>query len=754
MPSISDKIIRVGEHAVPIPQPKSKDDILFFNDKDPVWNRDRLMQDYRDIWADFIPHHTKLDRDATLYDQDGILISLNREDSEYIRRIYEQETNRRINGVHFKNGKDIEWLTGDHYFALAHCKTQRHDGRGEYFDYRDFQSKYFFYMIYLAWFFPYVMGAFWSKAKKTGITNLFWLYYLNRATMRKNKHFGYMNIDQDTAAKTFCDYFLYAYNGLIPALRPQYKNLSEVNGLIKFGNVYTNSKKARLIKYSTDNELNSSVFCVPCAPKAFDVQVMNDIAYDEPTKYIKDFKEIHTSNEGAVKIQSKINGREWLFNYTEGKDSKSFRDARDLYYDSELRTILQGQQSTRSGLICIHIPAYASWEGAFDQYGRCDESRAMSEIMIERDRKKDDPQQHQAIIRQYANNKKEAWGSAGSGSVFDPVRFGELKSELELDQLHRNEAPYVDGHFEWENNLWNLDKTKRRKGEFSKVRFVCLTREELSQGKTDKFRMYQEIPYDQQNMALRNGKDEWGCLLPPERFQYVLGGDPTNYAAASEVIQGSKNAAFVFSLPDEKKDAQRGCVASKIMHIEYFHRAELPEESFEDFLMCILYTCSLSLIEANMSYVATRMLEEGMGNFMLVRDENGVIKIWQRSMGLPNETDKKYQLIRRTANAVSNDMMETLVRVIKQYFKRPKKGSGEKDYGPTFLSERALQQCMDFDIKETKLYDLVMALGYALFGVDIYIDILMFDSMDVFSNPDTFAAVVSALEYDPSRAFN
>lgn len=748
MAEIAHKIIRVGEHGIPVPEPKSKSDILWLDDKDPVWNRERLMGDYRDIWFDFIPRHTKLDMAATLYDQDGILISLNKDDSQYIRRIYEQEMHRRVHGVHFKNGKEITWLTGDHYFSLAWCKTQRHDGHGDYFDYREFQSLYFFYIIYLAWHFPFILGAFWTKAKKTGITNLFWLYYLNRATMMKNKNFGYMNIDQDQAAKTFCDYFVYAYNNLIPALRPQQKNISEVKGMMKFGNAYTNSKRAQLVKYNSDNELNSTVQCVATAPKAFDVAVMRDIAFDEPTKYTKDFHDIWSSNREAVKIQSKINGRAWLFNYTDGKDTKSFQDARKLYYASERNTIKPGQDSTTSGLICIHIPAFASWEGAFNQYGKCDEKKAMGEIMSERDRMKDDPRELQAKIRQYANNKKEAWGSSGGGTVFDPIRLSELKAEVELDQLNQVNMEYLEGHFEWENNLWNLHRDKRRKGEFSKVKFVCLTNEEIAMGKTDKIRMYHDVPKEFQNLALKGRKDDYGCLTPPERFHFVLGGDPTNYAAASEVIQGSKNAGYIFSMPDEKKDAQRGKVVTKIKHLEYYDRAEQPEEAFEDFLKMILYTGCLSLIEANMPYVATRMMEEGLGRFMLVRDENGIIKIWERSMGLPHETDKKYQLIRRTANQVSNDMLETIVRVIKQYFKRPKPGSGEKDYGPTFRSDRGLQQLMDFDVKDTKLYDLVMALGYALLVIDIYLDILLFVNTDEYANPENFHAFVAALTYD------
>lgn len=746
MVEVENRIILIGEHGVPIPQPKRKEDILWYDDKDPCWDRDRLMLDYRPIWEHFLPWVTKVDQKVTMYDQDGILISLNEDDSNYIRRIYEQETYRRRYGVHFKNGKDIEWLTGDHYFALAHCQTQRHDGLGDYFDYREFQRD-FFYLIYLAWYFPFILGLFLSKAKKTGITNLFWLYYLNRATMRKNKNFGYMNLDRDIAAKTFCDYFLYAYNNLVPALRPMFKNKSEVEGSIKFGNQYTNSKKARMIAYASDNELNSSVFCAACKPKAFDVAVMQDIAFDEPTKYKEEFRNIWTTNKDAVKIQSKINGRAWLFNYTEGSDTLSFRQARDLFYDSERKTIKPGQEDTNSGLICAHVPAFASWEGAFDKYGHCDEKKAMAEIQRERDKVKEDPRQLQATTRQYANTKREAWGSAGAGNVFDPIRFGELMAELELDDLH-GEPSYVDGYMEWENNMWNIDRDSRKKGVLGKVRYVELTPQDVSLGKKGKIRRYNDIPHSQKNLGVKAGKDENGCWIPPERFMSIMGADPTKHAAASEVIQGSKNAAYVINLPDEKADARRGSIVTNILQFEYYDRPEQPDEAFEDMLMLLIYTGSLAAIEANEPHVATRMMDEGLGMFMIVRDENGVFKVWERSMGLPKETEKKYNLIKRSANAVQNEMLETIVRLIKRYFRKPKPGSGEKDYGRTFKSERALRQIADFDATDTKLSDLVMALGWTLFGIDVYVDFLLFHNQDEFANQDNMYSVLSELSED------
>lgn len=743
-----NNIVTVYGHHVPIPAlPRDrKSEILFINEKkeNAFWNRDALIKEYRQIWFDFIPYYTKLDQQATLYDQDGVLISLNKDDSDYVRRIYEQEMKRRRDGVYFNNGGDVTWLTGDHYFVLMWCKTQRHDGRGEYFDYREFQAHYF-YLIYLVWFYDYILGLFVSKAKKTGITNLFWLYYLNRATMRKNRNYGYMSIDHPLAAKTWQDYFLYAYNGLIPALKPEIKNKSEVDGTIKFGRAYNKSKKLLHSAYNSEAEINSSVFCVPTKDKAFDVAVMNDIAFDEPTKYKAPFADIWRTNKESVKIQSKFNGRAWLFNYTPEEDSDSFRQAREVFMDSELSTITPtSNNQTKSGLLCAHIPAYASWEGAFNKNGICDEKKAMKEIQFERDKVKGDNRAAQAIKRQYANDKREAWGSAGKGSVFDLERLQELLDDIEMEQHNAVVNDYVEGNLEWERPLWNIGlKSKRHKGEFCNVKFVPLTPRQMEAGKRAKFRMYHAIPVPHQNLALKNGRDEWGCLLPPERFLYAIGGDPTNYAAGSEVIQGSKNGGYVMSMPDERKDSFERRVGSKLIVLEYFDRPELPHEAYEDYLMMIIYTGALSLIEGNAPYVATRLMEEGLGYYMLVRDKNAVITTWKRYMGLANESEKEYQLIRMTSNSANNrELLEAIVRVIKNYIDRAR--DGEKDYGKTIRAERLLRQLMDFDPDNTKLFDLVMSFGYTVLTVELYLDMLLTEVSEN-NNPNLIGQVLEAL---------
>lgn len=737
------KIITIGEHTFKVPVSREKRDILFVDDRDPVWDRERALSDYRDIWYDFVPGRegTKLYQEATFYDQDGNLASLNKEDSDWMMWAYEREWYRRTNGVHVKIGPDIEWLTGDSWFQLAWCKTRRPDKKGDYFDFRQFQLWYY----QLLWHIErqdHVSGGAFSKAKKTGITNLTWLLYLNRATMIKNLNLGAMNVDQDKAAKTFREHFMYAFNNLPLPLRPQIKSRKEADGIITFGYRFANSKKASKKRSIDDGELGTTVMCVPSVLHAFDIDVFYLQWYDEFPKYKQDFGEIYRSNEEGTALQDINIGKKILTSYTPEGETPSFNSARDVYFNSELRTITPNSDGrTVSGLIEWHIPAYQSWTSEFDKYGRCREQEAMRKILARRDLKKGNPRELLAETRRYANSKREAWMAGGVGSVFDNARIAELLADVEEEERTSPDPLFVEGKFEWTKEIWNINPNLRRKGEFSPVRFVPLTEEELMQGKAGRVREYNALPKSQQNLALKGGRDEWGNLMPPTMFFSTLGGDPTNHAAASEVVQGSKNAFFVRSRASESVDALHGKIATGVLMYEYFDRPETPDEAFEDLLKLILYTGCLSAVEANAPYCATRLMEEGLGNYMIVKEDSGILTIWKRHMGLAREEDKSYHLLRTTATKDSKDTLEAFVRLIKSQIMKPPPGT--KSYGETIKSSRLLTQLMNIDINNTKVFDLFMAYGWCLLADEVYTGILL--NMDASDTSDEMSAAVRVL---------
>lgn len=737
------KTVLVGEHHIAMPSlTKNKKDVLFIDEKDAYWRRDLLVNQFKDIWWKFIPFHTKLYQDATLFDQDDILVAVNKEDSDYIIRTYQQEIKRRTDGVFIKNGDEIIWITGDMYFVLMYCKTKRPDKKGDYFDFREFQlhDSYLCHHVETS---SIISGLVESKPKKTGITNLRWLYILNKATKTKNTNYGAMNIDQDKGAKTFRDHFMYAYNGLPMVWKAQIKSKSEIDGRIVFGKQYRNTKKSSIIINDAEDELNTTVMCVPTMPHAFDVDVFEINWYDEFPKYKTDFGEIYRSNNSGTSIQDYMVGKIWLTSYTPDESGPSFISGKQLFFDSELRTITEKSNGqTKSKLICHHIPAYASWGTSFNKYGKCDEMDAMKKIQFGRDQLKDKPRELQAETRKYANNKREAWSTGGVGTVFDNIRLTDILTDVEEEERMSPVPPYINGNLRWTNELWNINPNIRRKGQFCPVKFVPLTADEISRGDEGTIREYFPVPKTIQNIALRYGRDEWNCLNAPPEFYNILGADPTQQAAKSEVIEGSKNAYHVMNRASDAMDSAYGKVASKIITHEYFARPESPDEAFEDLLKLIIYTGSLCAVEANAPYSGTRLMEEGLGNYMLVKDENGITTIWKRHMGLANEEDKKYHLLRTTATPQSKDTLETFVRLMKAYIREPP--PGEKDYGKAMKSSRLVKQLMDIDIANTKVFDLFMSWGWCLLADEVYGNILLNQGDNEMSD-DYISAVLKAL---------
>lgn len=748
------KTVVIGEHKVQIPIPNKKDKVWFKDLKDPYWNRTVFMEQYKQIFFEYIPGVTKHNQEKTSYTNEGVLEGLSEQDTEYVINTLLEELTRREEGIFFMNGDEIVYLTGDHYFVLVWGQMPRVDkdkktfsGASYYADYREFQRDFFYIIKHCHDNHDRIAGAIISKAKKTGITNCFWLYYLNRATMNFNRNYGAMNINIDQATKTFCDYFVFAYDKLPPIMRPDTKTRSEAEGKFKFGKSFRNTKKNKLLANPSEDDLNSEVMCVPTKEKAFDVAVMSEIFFDEPTKYKQSFGEIWRTNKEAIKIQSIINGLAWIFNYTNGDDTQSFRETKKIFEESKLSTAANDPYGqTITGLIAWHIPAYRSWTTCFDKYGRCNEIKAMKEIQYQRDKVKHDKRQLQAEIRQYANDEREAWGSAGMGSVFDNIRLGDLKYNLETRIQESPTNIWEEGNLVWENPLWEVGlRNRRKKGEFCPVKWVPLTKEQLERGETGSMRMYGGgLPMDHRNLALKQGRDDMGNLLPPNDFLYSMGGDPTQYAAGSEIIEGSKNSCHVKSFPDLIMDARYKAPLTNRLKFDYFDRPELPIEAFENFLKLIIYTGCISVVEANAPQVATQLMEEGLGYYMIVRDKDSNAFVqWQPFMGLSVENEKKYKLIRTTGNGQSDrDIIEMIVKLIKNYINEPV--AGEMDYAATIEDILLLEQLMNFDATNTKIYDKVMSFGYNLIAEELWRAIQM-QQLDEYDDPANLAAVMSAL---------
>ena len=542
--------------------------------------------------------------------------------------------------------------------------------------------------------------------------------------------------------------FLHAFDNLLLPLRPKVGFKAAKGGYIEFSEL----TRKNVVKGSGDLVLNTKVFCVPTAEHSYDSHFMNLLRFDEFPKYWQDSKkepkEIFRGNKAGAKDQDFFRGRCILSSYPPETDDIGSEQAGEIYRQSKLSTMKYGK--TESELICYHIPAFKSLKSCIGKNGKCDEKKAMEILNQNRDRVRKDRKMLMAEIRQNPNNEEEAFGSNQAGSVFPPDRLLEIGRHIEEEKRQLPVAPYMEGRLEWVNWKWELGmKNKRPKGEFCNVKFIPLTKEEIERGEQGRLRIYRDVPLGLQNTILRNGRDEYGCVIPPAIHKYIFGADPTSHAAASEIIQGSKNSYTVISRRDDQLDAIYKGVASGTIDLQYFYRPELPDEAYEDLLKLIIYTGALGIVEANMPEFATRLIAEGMGQFLIVKDKDGNKCIWQRWMGLANESDKQYHLIRTTANSPDTKIiLESFVRLMLMIISRPQ--NGEKDYGMAIKDERLIEQLKKVTkIWESggssKLFDMFMSWGYALYADDIYTGLLLEGVHDPYSGAN-LAAVLNAFD--------
>ena len=708
-----EQTVSVGEHRIKLPSPpKKKEDILFISQsyENAFWKR---QEDYPEIWYYFVPYKTIIDSDATLYNDDKTELSfLSKVDTAIIRKLYERELDRRINGVFFRNGNDLEYLTGSNYFTLQWCRFFGNPNNGGYGTYTKFQRD-IFYLLDHMWQ-PHILGLYISKAKKTGITQIIdGGYFVDLATRKEEWMLGMMSVNINKANDNNMKLFLYAFDSLPLALKPNVGFRATKGGNLEF----SESTKIKSGKQAA-NVLNTRVFTVPTSEHSFDSHFMNVQHSDEFPKYFADSnqhpKEIFRNNKAGVKFQNVFRGRYILSSYPPEKDDEGSAEGQEIYLKSKLSTVDEDNK-TESELICYHIPAHKSYFDCIDKYGDCDEKKALSIILRNRERVKKDKKAYLAEVRQNPLDEKEAFGTGGASSVFDTVYLNDLRYDLSEEIINTATPLWVEGNYVWDNSLWEAGKKdKRPPGVFCPVKFIPLTQQEILDGKKGNVKNFREIPREDRNAPLRTGRDDLGNLLPPETFKYFGGTDPINYADDEDVEEPSMQSNFTINLHDEKLNTMNKEIVTKIILSEYNGRPELAEEAYQDIVKEIIYFGKLVLVEGNSPTFFTRLMNEGLGNYMIIKHKDGYFTRWDITMEKGD-----YKSVKRTKNATQDEVMESIVEAIKHYTHRSEEDAMNQ-YATTIKSIGLLEQLCKFTPSETKKYDRVMGFGYSLITYETY----------------------------------
>lgn len=724
---MSRKIIQIGEHHVELPPfPKDKSEVINVDEKkdNAYWRRIEFPQ----LWYDFGPK-TKPWQDATAYNDDDELISLSYEDSEMLKRLLQQENKRRSRGVWMKNYDELVWLAPGYYYNLQW--VQMKDLPKKYGDFRVPQNEVLTVWHYAKHIWEWCHGLAVPKCKKSGITQIVAGDYLNESTQQKGWEMGIMSKEYDHAVDVAMAYYFHGFDNLPFILQPDLRKRNEHE--VIYGNPVARIGAKTVSNKHKKEVLNTHVFCSKTKATGFDGPVMRVGWISEMPKIWESSKisvdTVHKKVIETVKLQTKKNGALIYESYMPEVDDKGFKEFREILKQSKLETRNHITGKTQSSLVVLPLYGIDSNEDSFDQFGRCDKRKALYILNAENDSKKtlSDKLAHR---RQYPRDWTDMTDSGGRGTVFDNPRLAVQQREVELEGKS-GKRPWREGHLRWTNSLWEtgLPENKRPYKQFCSIYFEELTEEQLIRGEEGSLKIFHDLPDSFLNQVVQRGHlDEDGEFLAPidDDNPMVAGNDPTDYAYKSDLSDPSLVAAYGGFLYNPALDTRFKKLISNTPIFEYDFRHENPDDDLEMIIKIILYYNCRILVEANKKWVVTALKREGLQNFLLLKKADGSIK--------PYKKGDENKLVSTTTG-----MIDAYVRALKRWFIK-----GGLDYMKTFKSIRGLQQIMDFDPAETKIYNLAVALGYWRVAVDSF-SVFKLDEMDKQNGNDGIEAAVTEL---------
>lgn len=556
--------------------PRLKKDILFSDlpKKEQYWRRpeipDTITPENQDEWDSFI----------------------------------KEEFRRRREGIWFMNNGEAVYLTGNHYFALTHCKML---DTGGYMDFRYAQLD-IFYHIQACLIDSRCLGQLFVKSRRTGFTYIVLCCFLNDITSFRNKNFGITSKSDNDASKAFLK-FRYMLLNLPFYFIPLIKGKVDSPKEFQFGAPMVNTreiKKAR--KFGLDDYLNNFIDYEPTKNDSYDGQALFRYLGDEagkwkkPMDYTQHFGQISpTMNQGG-----RIVGKAFIGS-TVGAMSQGGSQFKELYKSSDVRERNTVTQMTASGLYRFFLAAQFNMEEFTDKYGKCHTERPKVptynvagklirvgsieylEGQEDMKRKVSDKALNEQY-RAYPRTVEYAFRDEANECVFNITKiYDQIDHNDKLDENQK----YIVGNFEWVNEKdGDVFFAPNPKGRF-KVAWLP----SIADG----------------TQGLANRVQKKGDKFYPLNTNCVRGGcDP--FSLKSTHGKGSKGAIHgkTVMFPEGGAPSNTWC-------FEYIARPQDETIFFEDVIKVIRYYGMLILIESNRIDLLRHMRNRGYRHFAMDR---------------------------------------------------------------------------------------------------------------------------------------
>lgn len=468
------------------------------------------------------------------------------------------EWDRRLNGFWFYNNGNPTYVTGLHYFYLAHWKIDV-----GYPSFRITDMEFFYFLEYVMQD-PASLGMIEVTKRRQGKTMRAGAFLFELTSRSKNKNAGiqsktFEDAKDNVFAKGVIMPFKYLHDFFVPIYDTE-KGMTPKGDLRFFK---TNKRGATEDSFDKKIELESIISFKSADKFAYDGMKLHRYLADEAgkTKNV-DVYDRHQVVQFCLQQEENIIGKA-LYTTTVEEMEDGGASFKQLW-DASNQAKRDGNGRTKSGLYQYFMPAYKTL--FYDDFGFADEEKAKDYYMNARVALESDPRALASYVRKNPFTIQEAFFSEADSCLYDAMK---LNKQLETVSWVDEKELYLRGEFVWDKGVRD-----------SRVVFM-----ESSNGKflvNRKLNVFDDYQYNQ--------IQEYGTKkAPKEDTKFSFGVDPFDHDTV--IGKGSNGAAYIYKRFDATSDL------SETFLVEYINRPQTADIFYEDMIKLSHFFSCKALIE-------------------------------------------------------------------------------------------------------------------------------------------------------------
>jgi hypothetical protein len=626
-----------------------------------------------------------------------------------------EEYRRRREGVWFMNNGEAVYLTPAHYMGLMWNEMLE---TGGYKEFRMAQAN-MYYFAKACLVDPHSVGMFFTKGRRTGFTEMALDHLIDGSTSTRNAKYGITSKTETDAVSVFLKYSHCIQNlpfFFIPVVKGK---IDDVKKMV-FGKPSDNTKANKKLKEtSTKDYLNTLVDFRATATLAYDSNKLTMYLSDESGKWIRPNNiQDHWANVKPTMVQGgKVVGKTFMGSTLNPKD----KGGAEFEILEKGSNVLKRNDNNRTitGLYSYFLPAHFNMEDYTDKYGICHATVDQGEYFINASGVKQKIGSLQYLENEFKSakllgdkfywnarrldpiTKQDAFRDEAVDSSFDQIK---INDQLDYNDIYDIKKTLVRGNFSWENGIKDTRViwTPNPKG-----RFLLSWLPNEIDFKSNQFEMRRNT---WGGMSYHPMNDDIGCL----------GADNYDMNATNEsVLENTENGL-------EHSGGSRGAlsgvtgttmlnVPSNFFFLEYITRPEEADIFYEDALMaCVFYGMPI-LIENNKPRMLHHFKNRGYRGFSLTRFDKSMNRLSNDEKLLGGIPSASQDIITSHATGIESYILKYVGKYSQGQGTKAIREEGEIGSMPF---DRTLKDWSKFNITKREKFDITIASGYALMGLN------------------------------------